>query len=130
MAAGYHRVGLAASDLGSELEGLSERCHVWAVHMPENEAVAQRIWNQQGEHSLESGVTLFQPSGRGPEEDCLSIIYTIQEHHGEYSHDPPLTVVEVHGAKATEKVRHAFAALGFGRLKPSPSGFVAFRNPT
>jgi hypothetical protein len=97
--------------------------------MPENEAVAQRIWNQPGEHSLDSGVTLFQPSGRGPDEDCLSIIDTIEEHHGEHSHDPPLTIVEVFGANATAKVRNEFAALGFRRLEPSPSGFVAFRDP-
>jgi hypothetical protein len=63
------------------------------------------------------------------EEDCLSIIDTIDEHHGEYGHNPPLTVVEVFGAKATEKVRVELAAVGFRRLEPSPSGFVAFRDP-
>jgi hypothetical protein len=128
MPAGEHRVGLVASDLGSELEGLSERCHVWAVRLAGNEAIAQRIWDQQGEHSLESGVTLFQPSGRGPEEDCVSIIDTIVEHHGEDSHDPPLNVVEIFGAKLTEKIREEFAARGFRRLEPSPRGFVAFRD--
>jgi hypothetical protein len=60
----------------------------------------------------------------------VSIIDTIEEHHGEHSHDPPLTVVEVFGAKATERVRDEFAAPGFRRLEPSPSGFVAFRDPT
>jgi len=128
-----HRVALVvAASSGTQLEELASKYHVWAVRSAENEAVARRVWNQErndGSNPLDSGVTLFEPQGTTHEDVCLSIIGEIADHHGEYSHDPPLSVVEVYGMHLTERIRDGFAALGFPRFEPSVDGFVAFRRP-
>ena len=113
---------------GDGLEELAPRCHVWAVRSPVNEGAAERIRAAAGgSFSLESGVTLFAPGGGGPEDDCVAILATVEEHHGEHSHDPPLSAVEVHGAEPTAAVRAELDALGFTRVEPAGDGFVASR---
>lgn len=126
-----HRVVLAiAEDFGAQLKELAKKRHVWAVRSAENEVVTRWFWNQDRKDDsdpLDSGITLFEPQGATREDHCLSIIDEIDEHHGEYSHDPALNVVEVYGVSLTNRIRNGFAAIGFLRFEPSENGFVAYR---
>jgi hypothetical protein len=50
-------------------------------------------------------------------------------HHGDYSHDPPLSVIEVIGLEPTEAVRDELSSYGFGDIELSAEGFVVRRAP-
>lgn len=126
-----HRVALVLEvKFGPQLEALAETRHVWAVRSTENESAAHRFWSEErddGSDPLCSGITLFDPQGATNEEVCLSILDDIDEHHGEFSHDPALNVLEVYGASLTKRIREEFSSLGFRRFDRSEVGFVAFR---
>jgi hypothetical protein len=51
----------------------------------------------------------------------------VEEHHGEHSHDPPLSVIEVIGVSATDAIRGQLVADGFGQTEPDDQGFTAYR---
>jgi hypothetical protein len=102
--------------------------HVWVLRSPANEEVVQRLWAEvDGESSLESGATLFGSAAEEPGDACEAILATIEEHHGEWSHDPPLDVLEVFGIAATPAIRDELTALGFVDVQPRPGGFVTSR---
>ena len=46
-------------------------------------------------------------------------------HHGRFSHDPPYSVVEVFGVKATPPLRSVLGELGFHRVVERDDGFRA-----
>jgi hypothetical protein len=71
---------------------------------------------------------VFNGGGGTPEREVASILGTVEEHHGQYSHEPPLTIIEVIGAAVTPEVRTELEAHGFERWQESPAGFVAYRD--
>jgi hypothetical protein len=128
-----HRVAIVLSDeFAPRVQDLSLTCHVWALHTPELEVVAHRVWDARSdgrENQLESGITLFRGDG-DIERDLLGIVDEVELHHGAYSHDPPVSVIEVFGACATDAVRQLFSSLGFARFEDSRDGFAAYRQPS
>jgi hypothetical protein len=60
-----------------------------------------------------------------PEEDLLSIVDTIELHHGLASSPPAVSSLRVLGTQPTDRVREAMIALGFARLEMIADGFVA-----
>jgi hypothetical protein len=116
-------------DLAPELENLARTCPVWSVRTPETKAVARRLWDAalpRAPGAPEAGLTLFDPDGT-PEESLLSILNTVELHHGEYSQNPPVNVIEVFGTNATAASEEALAALGFAEVHRSAHGFTAHR---
>lgn len=130
MSSNPHHVALVVDPLfGERLASLSQRVHVWAVASSENYEVARRLWEQRGvkEHRLESGVTTFNPTpGASPEEECVGILETIDEHHGEYSHDPPWSILEVYGVNLTPRIQNQLKEFGITRFEITEDGFVCF----
>lgn len=45
-------------------------------------------------------------------------------HHREYSHDPPLSVIEVIGLQPSTAVRDELATYGFNSIESFAGGFV------
>jgi hypothetical protein len=131
--AASHGVAIVVDDrLAPEVESLARRCHVWAVRTPSMEDVAQRVWTEPTEHEsdpLGTGLTLFNADAT-PQESLLSILEAVELHHGEYSHDPAVTTIEVMGVDATDALRQAFATLGFTEIHASKDGFIAQRRTT
>jgi hypothetical protein len=74
----------------------------------------------------------YQPSTeqRRLKASFLSILGTVEEHHGAYSHDPPLSVLQVVGIEPSAAAIEELAAYGFGRIEPSDDGFIARRDRT
>jgi hypothetical protein len=106
---------------------LARECHVWLVRSTSNDAVVAAL-RQDGEaHSLDEGVTTFNP-GETPQASFLSILSAVEEHHGEYSHDPPLSVIEAIGLEPSAAVREELDSYGFRDVEPSSNGFVARRD--
>ncbi len=115
--------------LFSSVEELARTCHVWAVRAPETESIAERVWHDHqpdGGQWNESGLTLFNGAST-PEESLVSILGDLELHHGQYSHDPPLSVIEVLGTVMTDHIREALTELGFTEIRTTDHGFVAQR---
>jgi hypothetical protein len=125
-----HRVAVVVDgDLAPELENLARTCPVWSVRSPETEAVARRLWDAalpKAPGAPDAGLTLFDP-GRTHEESLLSILNTVELHHGEYGQNPPVNVIEVFGTNATVAIGDALATLGFAEVHSSARGFTAHR---
>jgi hypothetical protein len=123
-----HRVAIVvAPTFALELEQVADDRHVWALRVPEYERVAQERWSSARGDVLDSGITLFNGSGLSPEAELVEIFATIELHHGEYSHTPPLSEIEVFGARPTAEVRAELSAYGFENVSPSQRGFTARR---
>jgi hypothetical protein len=107
---------------------LARQCHVWLVKSASNDPVVAVLWRDGGDYSLEEGVTTFSPK-ETPEASFISILDEVEVHHGDYSHDPPLSVIEVIGLEPTEAVRDELSSYGFGDIELSAEGFVVRRAP-
>lgn len=100
--------------------------HVWAVRTPEAERIARAIWADQspGESTNATGITLFAATG-DPETDLLSIIDTVELHHGLAAGKPPANVFRVLGVQLTDAIRDTLCSVGFSRLVSTQEGFTA-----
>jgi len=125
-----HRVFLVLDrNYGPALIALSEKGPVWIVDTPENRKVAQQIWKANSEASHLEGVTTFKFVESSSSDDMLTNEFeTIDLHHGSYSADPPYTVLEVIGARLTEKVKAELARFGFNQFIETADGFRALRS--
>jgi hypothetical protein len=130
MNADAYKVALVVDkDFGEKLLELASRLHVWVCSTPQNRKLAAVFWAEQAAHSLECGLTTFKvDDGHSPEEMCVNIIGTIDLHHGEFSHNPAWSVLEVYGAQHTPKVEEAFKKYGAKRFEKTSGGFFCYRD--
>lgn len=128
--ANEHRVAIVVDpDFAEGIVELARSCHAWIIRSAANNPVAAALREDHPAYSLEEGVTTFG-AAETPLASCLSILGTVEEHHGQYSHDPPLSVIEVIGLDPSAAVREELNAYGFEVIEPSECGFVARRDPT
>jgi len=117
-----------SSEFAPRLADLALSCYVWVLRTPETERAAHEIWKEhppQEDTPPMPGITLFLGTGN-PEKDLLSIIDTVELHHGIAGGEiPAANSIRVLGGAPTEAVRAAFNSLGFTSLVPIPDGFVA-----
>jgi hypothetical protein len=101
--------------------------HVWACRTAETEQVTQAFWKEHPpkEASASSGsITLFTGAGEA-ENDLLSIIDTVELHHGlASSKQPPVTSLRVLGTLPTDTIGSTIGAFGFTQIESIPDGFV------
>jgi hypothetical protein len=122
-----HRVAVVVdSAYGGRVGPLADRCHTWVARSRANDAAVAAYRGEHPRFSPDSGITDFG-SGATPEESLVDILPVVEEHHGSYGHDPPLSVIEVVGVPPTPTVRHELAALGFDEIDETAEGFVARR---
>jgi hypothetical protein len=106
------------ADFGDRLPMLASRLHVWLIDTPMNKAAASAVW-QSGPpmQSLEIGVTSFKAErSRSSDQIVAAMLETIDLHHGQYSHTPPWSFVEVYGAQPTPLLSAALAEFGFKNI--------------
>jgi hypothetical protein len=127
-----HHVSIVTDrSFAERLPALARRLHVWLCRTPDNERAAKEIWAAiaPGAFSLDSGVTLFDVGAdQSPAQMLLGILDVVTLHHGEHSHEPPWSVIEVVGCPLTEDVREAFAEHGATVEADGVLGFVARRS--
>jgi hypothetical protein len=110
------------------LRDLAAKTHVWAPEDAGNKVIAETTKAQPPQHWNDCGVTLYYDDGtETPEEKLLSLLETIDLHHGEYSHDPPWTSLRIYGLDATSKVRKVLAEYGVDKFEEFDGGFCASR---
>ena len=130
MAEPYRVAIVVDRHFGPRLAELAKRLHVWVCDSPGNRPAVEAIWRDRGEgkYNIDSGVTILDCAPDEAVEDALAnIIGTVDEHHGQYSHDPPWSVIEVIGCGPSPRVRTAFAEYGAEVTDLKPDRFEARR---
>ena len=111
---------------GERLHSLTGHMPVWVVDTPTNRVAAQAYWQAHPGETHITGVTTFRVEPvRSPEEWCTEMLGTVLEHHGEYSHNPPVSILEVFGARPVAELRAALAECGFSDVAATADGFRA-----
>jgi hypothetical protein len=110
------------------LRDLASKTHVWAPENAANKIIAETTKAQPPQRWNDCGVTLYYDDGsETAEEKLLSLLETIDLHHGEYRHDPPWTALRIYGLDATSTVREALAQFGVDTFTEFDGGFCARR---
>ena len=123
-----HSVALVVDPLfGERLAELSSRVHVWIVDTPTNRAVAERIWREAGGvASLERGITTFKADAQSSRADIAAAqLPSIDLHHGEYSHSPPWSVIEIYGTNPTPGLVIRLREFGLTEITHGSGFFMA-----
>ncbi len=95
---------------------------------------ASEIGSSSSHHASMSGraplrtTTLYvSTKDQSPEEMLVAEMFHVDLHHGEYSHDPPWTILEVFGAEPNPAVERTLRDYGVTRVERTESGFIARR---
>jgi hypothetical protein len=123
-----HRVAIVLDPFyGERAIQLARRRHVWLVRSDANEAVVARLRQDTHGYTLDGGVTIFDGE-QSPEASFFEVLDAVDLHHGEHSHDPPLSVLEVIGLTLSGRVKDTLSDYGFRDTEPRAGGFVARRD--
>jgi hypothetical protein len=116
-------------DFGDELVELAKRLHVWVCYTPANQRQVERVGGAlPANPSVEHGVTTFDFSeADSPEEVLMGVLGAVDLHHGEYSHSPPWSTLEVYGASPTTAVRAVLGEFGVDSFSSTERGFLCSR---
>jgi nucleoside-diphosphate-sugar epimerase len=85
------------------------------------------VWEEgpSGERqSPTSGITLFTGTGDA-ERDLLSVLDTVELHHGIAAKQPAVNTIRVLGVEPTDAIREALRSLRFGDITTISDGFIA-----
>jgi hypothetical protein len=125
--AGSYTVGIVVDPaFGDRLRALADQMPVWVADTPANRAAAEAYWEKDPGRPPTAGVTIFRVApGASPEAWCAEVLEIVLEHHGPFSHDPPVTVLTIVGAQPVGELRTALTACGFGKVTAAAGGFRA-----
>lgn len=117
-------------DYGEQIRDLPFDEPAWIIGSTVNQPVIHELLTERQGQSHLDGITSFcgGPDSMPPEDCLLALVDTIDLHHGEYSHDPPYSVLHVIGVKWSEHIRSELEAFGFILLDLTLDGFVAKRD--
>ena len=124
-----HEVAIVVDrDFSSRLSELAGTMHVWVCDTPSNRAVSEAIWDDNPIYDLESGVTTFNfPAEVSAAENVLAVLGEVDTHHGQYSHDPPWSVIRVVGCIPNKDLIAAFTSFDAKIFLTGPDAFEARR---
>jgi hypothetical protein len=127
MTSSKYTVGIVVdAAFGERLHALVTRMPTWIADTPPNRAAAEAHWRTHPREAHPNGITTFRVDAtRPPEEWCADVLGAVIEHHGEYSHNPPVSVLEVIGAQPLEHLVGVLGDYGFTLVSPTPEGFRA-----
>ena len=126
-----YRITLVVDDcFGRRVLDLAQTTYVWLVESTENDLWAKLACEtlQHGGDPLLHGVSTFRRE-RGEDLDSLIIrvLDMIDEHHGEFAHEPEWSEIEVLGASPSSAIEAAAIEYGVARCEPISGGFRLFR---
>jgi hypothetical protein len=114
-------------DFGNRLGALALEMPVWVADTPTNRAAAEILWKRTPvgiSHAARGAITTFQVRvGESPSAWAIEILGDIDLHHGEFSHTPGYSVLEVIGTEATSDLRDALREYGLTELESRVGGF-------
>jgi len=116
---------------GERLRDLVRDYHCWVVESEQNQPVIREIWNSQigsNEDPMGPGISTFESVAEAtPEEESIRMLDILEDHHGEYAHDPPWSELLICGVSGTEKLERALREFGFVRFQSDAGGRRCFR---
>jgi hypothetical protein len=113
---------------GERLRNLRANDPIWVIDSETNHIVIQTLWNERQGSSLQDGITSFKYDPKENREDWfVNELATIDLHHGEFSHNPPYSVLEVIGIAWSDKVEDALKEYGFIKYERTTEGFITRR---
>jgi hypothetical protein len=113
---------------GERLRTLPKGEPAWVVDSAENWLVIRSLWKERSPETQLEGITSFKFDPTGvPEDWLLDEISTIDLHHGEYSNDPPYSVLNVIGVAWSDRIAEVLSEYGFVSHEPTAEGFVTRR---
>ena len=125
-----HKIAIVVNkDFGEKLIELSKRLHVWICDSENNLPFVKQVWSQDKKYSIESGVTKFDVSDNDSAEDIfVNILDDVDLHHGEFSHEPPWSIIEVYGVSVTQRIKSELSRYEEGRFEILEDGFIFHRS--
>lgn len=128
----YRVVLVVDRNAGDRIPELARAFHVWVVESPINTPAIQRFWLPQRTapeaDPLGPGITSFKASeAESTEEICARIAADVDEHHGEYAHDPRWSEIAVYGTSLSKRLQETLAQLGATEFEMTQEGFVCRR---
>jgi len=115
-------------EYGERLRDLPVGEPVWVVDSERNHPVIRALWREHEGLDESAGITSFTFNRGGTCEDWLvAELSTIDLHHGEFSHDPPYSVLNVIGVGWSRAIQEELDRFGFGGHEATGDGFVARR---
>jgi len=115
-------------EFGSRLRKVLIDGPIWVVDSPVNLEVARKLWAELPGPNHLTGITVFKTEkDRTPTEILIGEMATIDLHHGEYSADPPYTMIRVFGCGLEPEIQDALAEFGFDSFIPTEDGFESVR---
>lgn len=128
MTSPYKVIVIVVPDFGERLREIEPGVPVWIIDTPTNKRVVQQLWRERSTQSHLTGITSFKATaGSSAEEVLIGEMHTIDLHHGEYSANPPYTVIEAIGVELTEKIETELGEFGFYEFHETVNGFSAIR---
>lgn len=113
---------------GTRLHNLPPGEPAWVIDSELNHPIVQEIWNSQKTTNHLEGLTAFKYNKNGnPESWLLDELQTIDLHHGEQTHKPPYSVINVIGTVCTDLINRELKEYGFVKYEPTPDGFMAIK---
>jgi hypothetical protein len=129
-----YRIALVVDEsFGRRVIELAKEVYVWLVQSKENDrwASAALELSSDSEDPLLRGVSTFARAGGEQTDDLIvSLLELIDDHHGEFAHDPPWSEIDVIGAAVTPKIEDAARKYGVVECRTTPTGFRLVRRPT
>jgi hypothetical protein len=117
-----------APNYGKRLRDLPKGEPAWILDTPINRQACQGNSSEDTPNSHLVGYTLFKYSTEdSPEEMLLSLLENIELHHGELSHAPPYSILNVIGVKWSGNIATRLAEFGFTTHKETAEGFIIKR---
>ncbi len=110
---------------GVRLVDLAARLPVWVCDSAENLRAVHAILTGHPRGATPPEITTFRWNGDA-DAAVVNILGTLDLHHGEFSRDPPWSILEVYGATQTDAVERALAPYGVTRIQAFDGGFIAF----
>ena len=105
---------IAEADGAARIRAVAGRLPTWVADTPANRAAVEALWSEARGGGADLGITLFRVEAETlPDEWVAQILGTVVEHHGESSHDPPLTAIELYGVLVMDDLRAALSHHGF-----------------
>lgn len=118
------------STYGERLRELAQDEPVWVVESEMNHPVIIALRQERKGRSHLDGITSFEDDASiSPQEQFISMLSTIDLHHGDYSHEPPYSVLDVIGIPWSSEIQEALEELHFFKHEDTADGFVARRHP-
>ena len=101
---------------------------VWIADTEINRSAYATLGPERNPGNYLEGLSSFKVDKTvSPDNWLVCEIETIDLHHGQWSHDPPWSVINVIGAKWNERIQKELARFGFDHHENTAEGFVAWK---